>query len=51
MFHIHVCGCLEFLEGYGDSYANDVMRRWFLQHKRYMRIAIVFVNHPGWSLS
>ena len=51
MFHIHVCGCLEFLEGYGLSPANEIMGQWFLKHKRYMLLAILFVNHPGWDLS
>jgi len=51
MFHIHVCSCLGFLEGYGDSPANEVMGRWFLQQPLYMQINIVFANHPGWDLS
>ena len=29
MFHIHVMGCISFLEGYGSSKANRVMGKWF----------------------
>lgn len=50
MFHIHVCGALGFLEGYGTG-DNSLMGKWFLQQKRYIRIAIIFANHPGWDLS
>jgi len=51
MFHIHVMGCISFLEGYGSSKANRVMGKWFDQYPTWMQLNIIFANHPGWDKS
>ena len=61
MFHIHIEGTFEFLEGYGNSTpegeilygrsANGIMGEWFGQLNRRQRLFIVFINWPNSPLT